>query len=233
MKRILVAGATVLALSSFAAPLQAGKTDEGFWRETEFALNSFLTTQGGVPLYLLHQAECVVIVPSVSSGFFGHGANSGKAVKICRGSPSHKGPWGAPVIYNFKGRGVPTDRTAYLLLVMTPLAVNSLFSPQTELGVDISISPGSLGGVPPATAECLAYSLTSHALAGIDLTGATLRRDVLPRMEVEKPRRRGPVWGVSNGDVEVPQAARGVVGALQTASPTNWSNKKGGFPRFP
>ncbi len=236
MKRAVLTLATVIGLTVWSSPVPAGGLDQAFWWQTESALNSFLKISAGIPRHLLHQAECVVVIPSVSSGLFGHGGNSGRAVLVCRGRPGYEGPWGAPAILRFQGKGAPIGQPSYLLLVMTPQAVESLLAGNVELGVDVSVSPGQVPGSAtlPAPAQILAYVISGGQLAGISLEGAKLKQDPFGQREVYGERlTAGQVVLGRTMSRRVPFPAYALASTLRQESPVNWSRKTGGFPRFP
>lgn len=238
MKRAPLVVTAAIGLAIWISSLFGGQFDQSFWWCNGSVLDSMFEHPGGVPEYLLHQAECVVIVPSVSSGLFGWGANSGRAVLICRGAPGFEGPWGAPVIYHFQGKGAPIGPASHLLLVMTSQGVDRLLSGKVELGTEVSVAPGALKGDRPAPvpANILAYSCSDGRVAGASMDGATLKEDVIANRSLygERTAATQVVLGRMNKPTEIPSAASGLAETLQSMSPKNWSNRrKLGFPRFP
>lgn len=135
-----------------------------------------------IPVQVLAQAKCIVIMPSVVKVALGIGARHGKGVATCRIAGGWSAP--APVVLGGGGIGLQIGgQTADLILiVMDQGALDRLLASKFKIGANISGKPGPVGLDVRSdndwkNSEILSYSKSRGAFAGVDLSGASLKQD--------------------------------------------------------
>ena len=140
----------------------------------------------GIPVELLDEAHCVVVVPSVKKAAFLVGGKYGKGFVTCR---RLSGPgWGAPAAVRIEGGSfgfqIGASETDLVLLVMNKRGMERLTQSKFTLGGEAEVAAGPVGRSATAqtdarmTAKILSYSRSRGIFAGISLQGATLRQDL-------------------------------------------------------
>ncbi len=215
-----------------ASLMSAGKEEERLG-EAAAVIKEILGMPEGIPEDLLDKAECVVVVPSVKKFAIGIGGSYGRGAMVCRGGSNFQGAWGAPAMYRLEGGSIGLQlggsATDFVLLVMNPKGVRSLLSSKVKLGADASAAAGPKGRSAGAStdvalqAEILTYSRSQGLFAGVSLEGSTLRQDGDANKSLYG-RKVSARAILLDGAVDVPEAGKGLVGALQKASPQNRSN---------
>src|SRR5688572_29609084 len=137
----------------------------------------------GIPDAIWKKAECVVVIPSLKKAGFIVGAEGGNGVLSCRQGAT----WGAPVFMELTkgsfGLQAGVQATQLVLVIMNRRGLEKLLSNKVTLGTDASVAAGPVGRTASAstdlqmTAEMLSYSRSKGSVAGIDLSGGSVRPD--------------------------------------------------------
>jgi SH3 domain-containing YSC84-like protein 1 len=178
---------------------------------------------------VLDQADCVVIVPAVLKFTVGNSGSHGAGVMTCRGGIGFYGPWGAPVMVALEGSSAESQlngsATDFILLLMSPRAVDQLLDGKVKLGGDASSaagpisSSGSKESDVTVRTEILCYSRVRGKFAGISLDGSMLRPDDGANKNLYG-RDITAKDIIFNKSVPVPDSAKNLLATLQKASPT-------------
>ena len=215
------------------ATLGAQNKDQGKLAECGVVMEEILNVPENIPRDLLDKAECVVVIPSMTTVALGIGGNWGHGAMVCRGGSSFTGRWGAPGMYSIDGGSlgfqIGAESTDVVLLVMNRRGVDALLSTKVKLGADASVAAGpkgrTLGASTDASmrAEILSYSRSRGVFAGIALTGSSLRpnNDANEQVYGRKLTTREIVTGRG---IAVPESGHRLVDVLQRNSPTNESS---------
>src|SRR3954469_9205504 len=144
----------------------------------------------GIPSNLLAKAQCIVIVPGVKQAAFVGGGKYGKGFFSCR----HGSDWTGPASIRIEGGSfgfqIGLSESDMVLLVMNAKGANRLLSTKFTLGGAAEVAGGPVGRSSTAQTdasfgtEMLSYSRARGALAGVSLSGATLRQDVDDNAEI-------------------------------------------------
>jgi lipid-binding SYLF domain-containing protein len=187
MRKLKLVGAGLLMsviLISFSAPVWADDTakDQETLEKAATVLEEMLDAKS-VPTSLLAKADCVIVLPSVKKGAFIIGGTGGRGPMICRVGKKFVGKWAAPAMYSIGGTsiGLQVGGTAsdFVLLVMSPVAVDKLLEGKSKLGSDMAAAagPGATSTGSVSSADILTYGRSSGLFVGISLSGATLSPD--------------------------------------------------------
>lgn len=165
-----------------------------------------------IPLSLLDQALCIVIVPGVRKAAFLVGAEYGRGFASCRAP----GNWSAPAPVRLTGGSfglqMGADSTDIILLVMNEKGLERLLADKVALGADVAVAAGPVGRDAKAStdvllhAEVLGWSRTRGIFAGVSLNGTVVEND-----KAEATKVYGRPWSnreIIRGGVAVPQAAK-------------------------
>lgn len=218
------------------ATLGAQNKDQNRLEKCGVAMEEILNVPENIPRDLLEKAECVVIIPSMTTVALGIGGSWGHGAIVCRGGKSFRGPWGAPAMYSLDGGSVGfqigAEATDLVLLVMNRRGVDALLSTKVKLGANASVAAGPKGRSAEAStdasmrAEILSYSRSRGLFAGVSLTGTSVRPDNEANVGIYGRRltARGIVTGPA---IAVPESGRRLVNALQRSAPSNESARPG------
>lgn len=190
-------------------------------------LTELLGGEERVPRDLLDKAECVAVIPSAKKFALGFGGRWGKGAVVCR-SQGGSGPWGPPLMISLGGGSfglqIGGEAVDYVFLVMNPRGIDYLMRSQFSMGADASVAAGPLGRTASAAtdlrlhAEILSYSRTRGLFAGLSLEGAVVKQDKDANANIYgepiDPKRL-----LLQATYPVPDAARELVGMLESASP--------------
>jgi lipid-binding SYLF domain-containing protein len=184
IKATAVCVLTLLLLFSFSAPVSADDTakDEETFQKAAVVLQAMLDAKT-VPASLLAKADCVIVLPSVKKGGFIVGGTGGRGPMVCRLGKKFIGRWGAPAMYSIGGAsiGLQVGGTAsdFVLLVMSPGAVDKLLAGKSKIGSDMAAAagPGVTSTDSVSGADILTYGRSSGLFVGISLSGASLSAD--------------------------------------------------------
>ena len=177
----------ILAATLAIVPLLA-KDNEPAKRLEEAAtvLSELMATPDkGIPEDMLGNANCIVIVPGLSTGAFIVGGKYGKGYLSCR---NKTGEWSAPGTVRIEGGSVGFQiggsKTDLIMLVMNARGMDKLLSSKFTLGAEGSVAAGPVGRTATAqtdaqlNAQILSWSRSQGLFAGLALEGATLRQDL-------------------------------------------------------
>jgi lipid-binding SYLF domain-containing protein len=140
----------------------------------------------GIPLDLLGNAHCIVIVPGLKTAAFVFGGKYGKGYVSCRNAGGTG--WSAPGTVRIEGGSVGfqigASSTDLIMLVMSERGAEKLLASQFTLGAEASVAGGPVGRTATAQtdaqmrADILSWSRSQGLFAGVALEGATLRQDL-------------------------------------------------------
>lgn len=196
-------------------------------------MQEILDVPDNIPQELLEKAECVIVIPSMTTVALGVGGSYGRGAMVCRSGKSFDGPWGAPAMYALDagsfGLQLGGASTDLVLLIMNDRGVNALLGSQVKLGGNVSAAAGPKGRRVSAStdasmrAEILSYSRSRGLFAGVSLEGASLRPDDDATEQVygRKITARSIVTGKG---AAVPAAGRQLVAVLQKNARRNQSS---------
>ena len=141
------------------------------------------TPDKGIPMKVLNDAKCIVVVPSMVNIAVGFGGRHGKGVATCR-TPSG---WSAPAPVTITGGswGLQLGGQAIdlVMLVMNQTGMDHLLSSKFKIGAEATGAAGPVGRQAAADtdwkikAEVLSYSRARGLFAGVDLNGASIKQD--------------------------------------------------------
>jgi SH3 domain-containing YSC84-like protein 1 len=181
-------GVTTVATTLAFTPLLAQDDEPAKRLDAAAAVLSEVMTapDKGIPLDLLQNAHCVVIVPDLKTAAFVVGGKYGKGYLLCRNAED--GRWSAPATVRIEGGSVGFQiggsSTDLIMLVMTERGADKLLSSKFTLGAEGSVAAGPVGRTATAQtdaqmhADILSWSRSQGLFAGIALEGATLREDL-------------------------------------------------------
>jgi len=225
----------LLALSLAALPLAAesGKKETDRLENCGTVLKDILNIPDDIPIDLLNQAECIVVIPSVIKFAMGVSGNAGKGAMTCRTGEHFTGPWSAPSMMRLEGLGIGFQlggqATDFVLLVMNPRGAESLMKSKVKLGVDAAASAGPKGRDAAAAsdiamrAEILSYSRSRGLFAGVSLEGSTLRQDNSANRKIYG-RSMTALEIIRKGMASVPASGHTLINMLNQKSPRNMSD---------
>lgn len=220
-------------LALLAAPLAAQVKETERLEASREVLEEVMNVPEGLPLELLHKAECVAVVPSVKKAALGVGGRYGKGAVSCR-TGHGQGPWGPPLLISLGGGSVGFQiggqAADYVFLIMNPKGIDHLLKSKFTLGGDVTVAAGPKGRSAEAAtdlqmhAEILTWSRTRGLFAGASLEGSVVKQDksgnralygeaVAPRDLLLTPRQ------------VIPPAGRKLIALLEQLSPRNLSDK--------
>jgi lipid-binding SYLF domain-containing protein len=193
--------------------------------ESSSVLREILSApDNGIPLDLLTESHCVVVVPAMKKAAFLVGGKYGRGFVTCR-SPSGPG-WGAPAAIRVEGGSfgfqIGASETDLVLLVMNRRGMERLAQSKFTLGGEAEVAAGPVGRHADAqtdarmTAKILSYSRSRGAFAGISLQGATLRQDLDVNRELYARSLTNRQILMKN--LHVPAAASELLGVLNRYS---------------
>ena len=173
-----------LLLISFLLPVRAddASKDEETLGNAATVLQAMLDAKS-VPSDLLAKADCVIVLPSVKKGAFIVGGTGGRGPMTCRGGKNFSGRWAAPAMFSIGGAsiGMQVGGTArdFVLLIMSPRAVDKVLDGKTKLGSDMAIAagPGATSTGAVGGADILSYGRASGLFVGTSLSGSSLSPD--------------------------------------------------------
>jgi lipid-binding SYLF domain-containing protein len=189
----------------------------------------------GIPKDVLHDAKCIVVVPSMVKFAIGVGGHYGKGFATCRTPNGWSAP--APVLLTGGSWGLQFGGQAVdlVMLVMNQKGVDHLLSSKFAIGADASAAAGPVGRQAAAgtdwkmKAEILTYSRARGVFAGVDLTGSVIKQD-----KDETAVLYGkilPFPEIMNGKVPPPQPAQEFLATLEKYAPP--STQQGSLKKFP
>ncbi|HEX3941169.1 MAG TPA: lipid-binding SYLF domain-containing protein [Acidobacteriaceae bacterium] len=137
-----------------------------------------------VPSYLMGQAKCVGVFPSLKKAAFLVGAEYGQGVVSCRTDHG----WSAPAFIQITGGSfgfqIGGQAIDLVLIAVNDRGFQDLLKNKFKIGGDASAAAGPVGRDSAAAtdwkmnAELLTYSRAKGLFAGVDLTGAVVNQNV-------------------------------------------------------
>ena len=216
----ILAFAFAFALA-LASPAALGANDERLKNAQAVLEEMAEAFDTGIPRSLLQKAECVVIIPSVRRAALGIGGQYGRGYMVCR--KDDRTSWSAPAGIRIEGGSVGLQiggsATDLVMLVMNERGADRLMSSRFTVGGEASVAAGPVGRQATAQtdatmmAEILAWSKSRGVFAGISLQGSTLRTDGGENEELYG--RELGTREIIEGDLAVPDAAKGLLSALR------------------
>lgn len=204
--------------------------------ECGVVMNEVLDIPDNVPQEILDQAECVIVVPSMTKVAIAFGGSYGRGAMVCRSGKTFKGSWGAPAMYAIEGGSfgpqLGAESIDVVLMIMNPRGVEALLNSKVRLGGEASAAAGPKGRHVEAStdasmrAEILSYSRSRGLFAGVSLEGASLRPDDDATEQVYG-RRISAREIITGTTVSVPASGRALVDVLQKRAPHNQSGTTG------
>jgi lipid-binding SYLF domain-containing protein len=182
-------------------------------------MQGILNAPDTIPQSVLDRADCIVILPSVSS--------DGRGVMTCRGGKDFKGPWGAPTMMALeRGSAVMQlggNATDFVLLLMSPRSAENILKNKVKIGANASTAAAPVGHAASAAtdatlrADILSYSRARGLFAGVSLEGCTLQPDNEANRDLYgKEVSASDI--VFNKAVPVPDKAKTLLAVLNKAS---------------
>lgn len=216
-------GSLVLCLMIGAGTLAAQGKEQDRLENAGLVMEEVLNLPDSIPQDLLQNAECVVVIPSLTKVALGIGGSYGRGAMVCRSGAGFDGPWGAPAMYAIEGGSfgfqLGAQATDLVLLVMNPRGLEGLLTSKVKLGANMSVAAGPKGRDASAStdatlrAEILSYSRSRGLFAGLSLEGTSLR----PDDDANAAIYGAPIAArdIVNGTKTVPAAGRRLVDVLQ------------------
>ena len=199
-------------------------------------MNEVLNVPDNVPQEILDNAECVIVIPSMTTVALGLGGSYGRGAMVCRSGKAFNGAWGAPAMYTIEngsvGLQLGAESTDVVLMIMNPRGVDALLNSKITLGGEASAAAGPKGRTINAStdaslrAEILSYSRARGLFAGISLQGTSLRPDDDATEQVYG--RKITARQIITGTASVPASGQALVDVLQKRAPYNQSDRTGG-----
>ena len=234
LRHVIFALCFVLGTTTLGAQKDTQNKEQARLENCGVVMQEILDVKDHIPQELLEKAECVIVIPSMTTVAVGFGGSYGRGAMVCRTGKGFTGPWGAPAMYALEGGSfglqLGAESTDLVLLVMNNRGVNALLNSKVKLGANASAAAGPKGRHVSATtdatmrAEILSYSRSRGLFAGVSIEGTTLRPDDDGSQEIygRKITARTIVTGKS---IAVPAAGRHLVDVLEKNAPRNLSNK--------
>ena len=135
-------------------------------------MNEVLNVPDNVPQEILDNAECVIVIPSMTKVALGLGGSYGRGAMVCRSGKAYNGSWGAPAMYAIEsgsfGLQLGAESTDVVLMIMNPRGVDALLNSKVTLGGEASAAAGPKGRTikPRRTPPCAPKSSATHARVG-------------------------------------------------------------------
>ena len=226
--------ALCLVLGTATLEAQSGNQnkEEARLANAGVVMQEILDVPENIPQDLLVKAECVIVIPSMTTVAVGIGGSYGRGAMVCRRPGEGNGSWGAPAMYALDGGSIGLqlggESTDLVLLVMNRRGVDALLNSKVKLGGNASAAAGPKGRSASAStdaslrAEILSYSRSRGLFAGVSLEGTSLRPDDDASQEIygRKITARNIVTGKR---VAVPAAGRHLVEVLEKHASRNQS----------
>ena len=226
-----IAAGAVIAL--LAAPLGAQVKETERLEDCREVLEEVMNVPEGLPLELLHKAECVAVVPSVKKAAIGVGGRFGKGAVTCR-TGRGEGPWGPPLLITLGGGSfglqIGGQAADYVFLIMNPKGIDHLLKSKFTLGGDVTVAAGPKGRSAEAStdlqmhAEILTWSRTRGLFAGASLEGSVVKQDKSGNRALYGEEVSASNLLLTPRQV-IPPAGRKLIALLEQLSPRNLSDK--------
>lgn len=180
---LLLLGALPFAWAQEPAEDQAESADLTSQEVVDNAVKALQDFQNdpemGAARQLLRGARGVLIVPRFYSGGFILGISGGHGVMLARTDEG----WSYPAFYTATSASVGFQagikRSEVLMILLTEASVDGLLSTSLDLGGDVSIAAGPIGGGAGAnvTSDVVVYARAKGAFAGAAIQGGLIKPD--------------------------------------------------------
>ena len=149
-------------------------------REAAQKLDEFMSNPSkSIPRSMLQNAEAVAVFTNVKKGGFIVGGTSGDGVISRRIGKT----WSPPVYYDMGGADIGLQvggkQTDYIVVFMTPQALNDLLDDEFELSAAAGVAAGPMGETAAATtgkaSNVYIYSNSGGAFAGATVGGGSIK----------------------------------------------------------
>jgi lipid-binding SYLF domain-containing protein len=213
-KRLVIAGFSVAALlaAKEETPDKRLQHAAGTFRDIMAAPDR------AIPVSLLKNALCIIIVPGMKKAAFLVGGEYGRGFASCR-VPAE---WSAPAPVRLTGSSfgaqLGADSTDIVLLVMNQKGLDRLLSDKFSIGADVAMVAGPVGRNATADtdvllkAEILGWSRARGVFAGVSLNGTLVESD-----KAEAEKLYGRKWSnrdIIRGSIAVPEGAKALQNEL-------------------
>lgn len=179
-----------------------------------------MTSGSQIPSSVLHQAQCVAVIPQLTKAGFIVGGEHGSGVVSCRTSNG----WSAPAFINMTGGSVGLQAGAEhqdVILLMNNQGKQELISGHWDLGAEAAAA-GPTGQSAAAAentgwkAPVLTYTHSKGAFAGADLGGSKIHvdNDTIHNLYGSNVA----LQSILNGETPAPASSQQFLSALQTAA---------------
>lgn len=239
-KAIALAAIIALSVSTLMAGDEKDEREDKRLESCGKIFGEIMNVPEATPRFVLDHADCVIVLPGVKkgNGFIftaGFGGTFGRGAMTCRSGEHFDGPWGAPTMVALEGMnwglaagGASSD---VLIFVMNPSGASSVLTTKAKIGGNASATAGTVGRDVAAEedvalhSELVTFARAKGLLAGITLTGSTLRADG-PANEKIYGKKIDAKDVVLHGAEKPPAAAKLLLDTLNTQSPKNLSDPK-------
>lgn len=230
---------TIMVVTLALAPLLAKDTEPAKRLDESAAVLSEIMAapDKGIPLDMMGNAHCVVVVPGLKTAGFVIGGKYGKGYVSCRNKGGSG--WSAPGAVRIEGGSVGFQiggsETDLVMLVMNARGADKLLSSKFTLGAEGSVAAGPVGRTATAQtdaqmkAEILSWSRTQGLFAGLALEGATLRPDLDDNETLYGKRLENRQ--IITTRVRAPKAAARLLALLNRYSPREGKSTSAGSKR--
>lgn len=230
---------TIMVVTLALAPLLAKDTEPAKRLDESAAVLSEIMAapDKGIPLDMMGNAHCVVVVPGLKTAGFVIGGKYGKGYVSCRNKGGSG--WSAPGAVRIEGGSVGFQiggsETDLVMLVMNARGADKLLSSKFTLGAEGSVAAGPVGRTATAQtdaqmkAEILSWSRTQGLFAGLALEGATLRPDLDDNETLYGKRLENRQ--IITTRVRAPKAAARLLALLNKYSPREGKSTSAGSKR--
>ena len=140
-------------------------------------------TDHRIPAAVTARTRCVAVVPALVQGALFVGAKHGRGVLTCR----LEGGWSSPAFFvvtgGTAGLEIGVQSVDLVMLVLTEHGRRAFTAEELRLGADVSASAGPEGrgraedSDASLRSEIVSYSRSRGLFAGVDVSGAVVRRD--------------------------------------------------------
>ena len=173
----------VLVLLSLPAWGADKGDDEETLRNAAAVLQAMLSDKH-ISSSLIADADCIVVLPSVKKAAFLIGGSGGRGPMSCRGGKDFNGKWSAPAMYTIGGASygmqIGGSSTDFVLLIMSPTAVDKVLNGKVKVGSDMTAAAGPSGATTAGAvggADILSYGRAKGLFAGMSLNGSSMSPD--------------------------------------------------------
>jgi SH3 domain-containing YSC84-like protein 1 len=173
----------VLVLLSLPAWGADKGDDEETLRNAAAVLQAMLSDKH-ISSSLIADANCIVVLPSVKKAAFLIGGSGGRGPMSCRGGKDFNGKWSAPAMYTIGGASygmqIGGSSTDFVLLIMSPTAVDKVLNGKVKVGSDMTAAAGPSGATTAGAvggADILSSGRAKGLFAGMSLNGSSMSPD--------------------------------------------------------